>query len=185
MTEITPEQLNAEKNIKKESPEQRSARLRKARITIFRFACFVAAIFMINWAISPIGRFAFNGTPSIEGKLFFVVNDTLPSRGDIAAYHPPKGNLYPDEMWFGKYVVGVAGDSVSIKGRDFYINEKYIGTAKEFSSGGKKMDMSQQGIIPDGYYFFWSGHENSYDSRYADIGWIPKASVIGRMYRIF
>lgn len=168
-----------------ETPAQKAVRLTKARRTIARWLCGIAAIILMNFVISPFGQFAYNGTPSMDGTLFFVFKNQFPSKGEIAAFHPPYDNLYPDAMWFGKYIVGIPGDLVSIEGRDFYINGRYIGTAKKYSSGGKKMEMSSPGVIPEGYYFVWTNHENSYDSRYADIGWIPRTNIFGRMRRIY
>jgi len=160
-------------------------RKKKARKSIFRWASFFSAIILIAWGISPFGQFAINGVKSIDGLLFFVVKGEIPKRGDIAAFYPPRGNLYPDGMWFGKYVAGMGGDVVTLEDRNFYINNHFIGRAKPVSSGGVHLKMSSPGVIPEGYYFMWTDNEDSYDSRYADIDWIPASSVIGRMYRIF
>jgi conjugal transfer pilin signal peptidase TrbI len=159
-------------------------RKKKARKTIVRWASFFAAIILLLWGLSPLGHFAINGVKSIKGTIFFVVKGQTPMHGDIAAFYPPKGNLYPDEMWFGKYVAGMAGDEVSVDGRDFYINGHFIGHAKPFSSSGIPLEMSSPGVIPGGYYFMWTDHEDSYDSRYADIDLIHQKNVFGRMYRI-
>jgi conjugal transfer pilin signal peptidase TrbI len=157
----------------------------RGRLIILRWACAIAALGLIYWAISPFASFALNATDSIDGTLFYVVKGQFPQHGEIAAFHPPKGNLYPDEMWFGKYIVGYPGDVVTIVNRSFYINGRFIGTAKEYSTTGKKMEMSSAGVISAKHYFMWTAHENSYDSRYNDINWIPESSIFGRVTRIF
>ena len=160
-------------------------RINKGRKKILRWLCFIAAIILIFWALSPFGQFAINGVKSLDGFLYFVEKGAKPVHGEIAAFYPPNGNLYPDEMWFGKIIAGSAGDVVTIENRSFYINGHYIGDAKESSTGGIPLEMSSPGVIPVGYYFMWTPHEGSYDSRYEDINWIHETRIFGRMHRIF
>lgn len=159
-------------------------RKQKARKTIVRWACFIAAIGLIIWGASPWYSIKLNGVESIKGTLFILDKTVRPKHGEIAYFHPPS-NLYPAEMDFGKYIAGSPGDVVTIEDRKFFINGHYIGYAYEHTTGGKPLEMSAPGVIPEGYYFMWGEHEQSYDSRYADIGWIPESSIIGRLHRIF
>jgi len=156
----------------------------KARKIIFRFACVIGAIVLVIWGVSPWGYIAFNTTNSIDGYVFFVRTDLRPDYRQIAAFHPPKNKHYHEKMWFGKYVVGMGGDEVAVEGRQFYINGTYIGTAKEFARNGNPLTMSTPGVIPQGYYFMWTDHESSYDSRYSDIGWIHESDIFGRVYKL-
>lgn len=160
-------------------------RKQKARKKIFRWFCAISAIVIVLWGISPLGQFMIKGTDSIDGVLFFVVKGADVKHGDLAAFYPPKNRYYPDGQWFGKYVAGMAGDEVTVEGRDFYINGRYIGTAKETSRTGDVLVMSNPGIIPEDYYFMWTAHERSYDSRYEEINLIHKSNIAGKMYRIF
>ena len=157
----------------------------RARVTILRCFCAMSATVLLLWGLSPIVQFAIKGTDSVEGTLFFLVKGAEVKRGDIAAFKPPENGYYKKARWFGKYIAGVEGDTVSIRDRNFFINDQYIGTAKETSKTGANLKMSDPGTIPKDYFFMWTPHERSYDSRYADINWIHKSNIIGRLYRIF
>jgi len=163
----------------------RSLQRQRARLTILRWASAFAALLIIAWGISPSATLAVNATNSIDGTLFLLVKGVFPKPGEVAAFHPPSGNLYPDGMWFGKYIVGYPGDVVTIVNRSFYINGQFIGTAKVYSTSGIPMEMSSAGVIPAKHYFMWTAHEDSYDSRYKDINWIPESRIFGRVVRIF
>lgn len=160
-------------------------RKQKGRKTILRWICFLAAIGLLLWGASPWYTIKINGVKSIEGTLFILDKTTMPKHGEIAYFYPPEGNLYPEQMQFGKYIAGSPGDVVTIKDRNFYINDHFIGYAFPHTTGGIPLEMSEPGVIPDGYYFMWGEHEQSYDSRYADIGWIPENSIVGTLHRIF
>lgn len=160
-------------------------RKRKARITILRWCCSLSAIVIILWGLSPLGQFAIQGTDSVEGTLFFLLKNKEVKRGDIAAFYPPDNQYYKNTRWFGKYVAGMPGDVVTVYGREFYINGQYMGHAQEQSKTGEVLSMSEPGRIPDEYYFMWTPHERSYDSRYADIDLIHKSNIVGAMYKIF
>lgn len=152
-------------------------------IKLVLFGCFFISVLL--WSLSPYLIIGINGTSSIDGLVFVVNKHRFPKKREIAAFYPPVGNLYSDHIWFGKYIIGVGGDTVTIKGRDFYINDLFIGAAKEYTTMGKKLEMSNSGVIPNDYYFMWTKHENSYDSRYQDINWIHKSSVFGTVYHVF
>ncbi|WP_018694119.1 S26 family signal peptidase [Algicola sagamiensis] len=164
---------------------QEQIRKHKARIIIFRLVCASAGIILFLWLISPYMQLKINGTDSIDGTLFLLVKDAEVHKGDIAAFIPPKKNLYPEKLSFGKVVAGVAGDVVSFQGRDLYINGFFMGRAKETAFTGDKLQLSDPGVIPPGYFFMWTAKEDSYDSRYKSIGWIHESHVLGRLHRIF
>ena len=162
-----------------------SYRRHKARKTIVRWIVFFMAIGMIIWLLSPWYSIKINGVKSIKGTLFILDKTVMPKQGEIAYFYPPKGNLYPENMQFGKYIAGSSGDVVTIEDRHFFINGHSIGYAFSNATSGKPLEMSEPGVIPEGYYFMWGEHEQSYDSRYADIGWIDEGSIVGRLHRIF
>lgn len=156
----------------------------KFRKRLFRVLCGISAIVLIFWGVSPWVSIGINGTKSVDGYLFLIVKNQPPVKGDLAAFWPPKNRFYNKKLWFVKYVVGAGGDRVSSDGRKFHINGQYVGTAKEFSKDGAELQPGITGVIPDGYYFMWTQHPDSFDSRYEDIGWISKDHIIGRAYRI-
>ncbi|MBK9132433.1 MAG: signal peptidase I [Gammaproteobacteria bacterium] len=145
----------------------------------------IASIWLISVACSPWIRLGINGTESLPGLFYLVWKNEVPeTRGDLIAFYPPANRFYSSRMFFIKKAIGLPGDMVSRKGEDFYLNDDYIGTAKTHSHSGVLLKPGPTGVIPEGKYFVWTPHPDSYDSRYEDIGWISKESIIGRAVRL-
>ncbi len=168
-----------------ESPDPPSKILRFARWMGLTLGIIIS-VWIISLMLSPWYRLGINGTDSLPGVLYLVLKTEVPTtRGDLVAFYPPENRFYPREMFFIKKAIGMPGDEVTHKGQDFYINGEYIATAKARSRSGKPLQPGPTGVIPDGHYFVWTPHPDSYDSRYEDIGWISKDRVIGRAVRLF
>ncbi|EKG0020428.1 S26 family signal peptidase [Vibrio cholerae] len=159
-------------------------RLKRFRKNLFRWLCGVVFIVLLGWSASPFVKIGFNGTNSVDGYLFLIVKGEIPKKGELVAFWPPENDFYQN-IWFVKYMKGGAGDEVVRTGQSFYINSEYIGDAKTQSNSGVALQPSNGGVLPEGYYFVWTPHEDSFDSRYEQIGWIPEKSIIGRAFRIF
>lgn len=102
-----------------------------------------------------------------------------PTRGDVVVFKYP-GNT---KRKFIKRVIGLPGDEILIKNGFLYINgqqmeENYIngptyGTYSAPSYGPV--------IVPqDGYFVLGDNRRNSDDSRYPDVGFVPKQNLVGR-----
>lgn len=107
-----------------------------------------------------------------------------PKRGDLILFDPPASRLLTRHFGaalqpFGKRVVGVAGDLVTVQGRKFFINGRAVALAKPTSRWGEPLALGPTGTIPRGCYFVATDHKDSFDSRYAAIGWICAARVLG------
>ncbi|MCE2993415.1 MAG: S26 family signal peptidase [Alphaproteobacteria bacterium] len=127
---------------------------------------------------------AINTTDSLKHKVFLVVKDVLPdSYEDYVMFKAPANGLYNDS--FLKKVGGLEGDFVWRDGRTYYVNDNPIGKAKQQSKKGEPAEMGSMGVLPEGKYFVYSNHEDSYDSRYKKIDWVDKSDVIGVAYPIF
>lgn len=125
-----------------------------------------------------------NATESLNGTLFIVVKGSIPERGQLIAFWPPKNDFY-NSSWFTKTVGGVGGDKVTTDGQSFFVNGNYIGNAKTKAKNGALLDAGPVGIVCPNCFFVFTTHPDSFDSRYEQIGWIPQSNVIGRAYRIF
>ena len=158
-------------------------RIKAFRKNLFRWLCGVAFIVLLGWGASPFVKIGFNGTNSVDGYLFLIVKSAVPEKGELVAFWPPENDFYQN-IWFVKYMSGVAGDEVVRTDQSFYINGEYIGDAKKESKGGVALQPSNGGVLPKGYYFVSTPHEDSFDSRYEQIGWIPEENIIGRAFRI-
>ena len=98
--------------------------------------------------------------------LFLTDRRTLP-------YYRPKTR-------FGKRVVGIPGDKLVVKGRDFYLNDRFIARAREKDSLGNPAPLfTYNGRIPKGCYFVLGHHPRSFDSRYW--GFVCRKDILGRL----
>jgi conjugal transfer pilin signal peptidase TrbI len=161
--------------------------------------CFVA-IGLITAKIN-IG---FNQSNSLSGRVFLIVKGTLPKeKFDIVSFKSVEeiddiqknGSKYPKAHNSKvKYVIGFSGDVVLVKrnveagANHIYINGRDVGIIKEFSLVGARLlpiiNENNSLVIPQDYYFVWTPHKDSDDSRYSHTGLVHKSQIIGRAYEI-
>lgn len=161
--------------------------------------CFVA----VGLITSKI-NIGFNQSSSLSGRVFLIVKGTLPKeKFDIVSFKSvgeladikKNGSKYPiTHNSKVKHVVGFSGDVVLVKRNvedginHIYINGKDFGIIKEFSLAGARLfpiiNENNSLIIPQGYYFVWTKHKDSDDSRYNHTGLVHKSQIIGRGYEI-
>ncbi|MFP1132889.1 signal peptidase I [Asticcacaulis sp. W401b] len=149
--------------------------------------CIAAALALshLGGAIADDHQFFLNETESLPNWAFWVnKNELTPRRGDFFAFVPPPNPYYPAGFRFAKQIVGVPGDVVDVRGLDFFINGRHVGTAKTHDQRGNPVEISAQGTIPDGKYFVVTPHKDSFDSRYALIGLIDRDRLVGKAYPV-
>ena len=139
---------------------------------------------LVQVAVSPWYLLGFNIDRSLPGYVYLVFRGELPQRLDIAAFRAPPNPYYPENAPFIKVALGVPGDCVSRNGRDYLVNGVAIGSAKQKTRHGQPLTPGPTGLLPAGHYFFWTPHIDSYDSRYAEIGWITTDRILGRAVRL-
>ncbi len=128
----------------------------------------------------------FNTTYSLPQTCFLIKKGLFtPARGDYMAFRWGGGGPYKEGTYFTKIVVGLPGDEVTRKGRDFYVNGKYVGTAKTHTKMGDPLEAGRSGTIGEGEYYVMTPHPDSLDSRYFITGWIRKEAIIGKAYAVF
>lgn len=151
----------------------------------FLFSIIAVVLFiLLVYAISPFAILGIRTTESVPGHLFLILKNKMPERDGYVAFTPPP-NRYHNKYRFIKFLGGIPGDQVAQESRNFYINGKFIGYAKEKAMNGDFLELSGAGKIPEGKYFVRGTHPDSFDSRYKDIGLIDEKSIIGTAYRIF
>lgn len=133
----------------------------------------------VRWSLT------FNRTESLSFDLFVTDKwDKAVSKGDFVKFRLPPNKYFAQYHWT-KRIAGVPGDTITVKDRDVYINDVFVGHAKEQSASKTKYYPTLSGIIPPGYYYMQADHEDSYDSRYKSFGLIHESTFIGRDYPIF
>ena len=102
-----------------------------------------------------------------------------PRVGDVVIFDPPEALGAPAP--YLKRVLGMPGDSVSVDSEGFVsIGGRAAGRAKAFALDGRPLDAVEPGVIPPGRYYLHGDHVDSHDSRYAEIGLVPRDRILGR-----
>lgn len=125
-----------------------------------------------------------NASPSLPYWAIWLERGAAPARGDLIVFVPPRSDLVTRHFGakpqpFGKRVVGMPGDRVTKKDRLFHVNGVAVALAKPATRLGEPLALGPTGTIPAGCYFVATGHKDGFDSRYAAIGWICGAQVLG------
>jgi signal peptidase I len=138
-----------------------------------------------------------------------VVEIGEPARGDVVVFRKPS----EPSVVFIKRLVGLPGDRVRVRGSQVWINgipsqiapgELYSGPKNEqypFTQvGEEQLDGVRHGIlldparpsmegewrVPEGHYFMMGDNRNnSRDSRFPDVGFVPADHVIGKAEAIW
>lgn len=128
--------------------------------------------------------FLINTTNSLPNWAFLVNRDARPARGDLVFFAAPDSALLHRHFGahpapFGKIVYGVAGDRITRQDRMFLVNGVPVARAKRRSLRGERLEPGPSGVLPRGCLFVATPHTNSFDSRYAEIGWICRERILG------
>ena len=140
--------------------------------------------------ISTTSRFAadhalmINASPSLPYWAIWLDRAGTPARGDLIVFVPPKSALLTRHFGakpqpFGKRVLGIAGDQVTQHAGTFSVNGQPVALAKTTSKLGEPLALGPTGTIPRGCFFVATEHKDSFDSRYAAIGWVCKRQILG------
>ncbi|EAT10859.1 type IV secretory pathway protease TraF-like protein (plasmid) [Bermanella marisrubri] len=158
--------------------------LKYSLIAFFVIVFFSYAFKYISEDIFGV-RLAFNISDSLPGYIYLVDIGEMPSKGDVALFSPPKNPYFPEQLNFMKIVKGISGDRVSVQNHKVLINGEEVGIVKQLSKSGKQLFPISPTSIPDGYFFMWTPHKDSYDSRYKSIGLINESDFVGTARRIY
>ena len=80
-----------------------------------------------------------------------------------------------------KTVRGLPGMRIEIgQDRTVFLDGEPVGRAKTHALDGRTLSAVAPGVIPPGHYFLHADHPDSHDSRYAEIGLVPRARILGR-----
>ena len=110
---------------------------------------------------------------------YLVLPLAEPVIGDAVLFEPPPaaGARVP----YLKTVRGLPGARVTVDAdRLVRVDGVALGRAKRHALDGRALDAIAPGVIPEGRYYLHGGHSDSHDSRYAEIGLVPRACLLGR-----
>lgn len=144
---------------------------------------FAVAIVLAAFIITFIAQsFVVEGSsmePSLHNRERLLVNKLVyrfrkPQFGDIVVFRYPAN----PKRRFIKRVIGIPGDEVEVRDGFVIINGMTLdeGYTLDLTYGyfGPK-------VVPDGHYFvLGDNRNNSDDSRYPDVGFVPMANIVGK-----
>lgn len=122
-------------------------------------------------------------SPNLVDAQFLLVNKlsylaSEPERGDVIVFRSPRS---PDEDLV-KRVVALPNEEVEIKEGSVFVNGRRLNESSYFQNSVDR-DISLI-RVPDGAYFVLGDNRlHSRDSR--DIGSIPRASIVGRVWLVY
>ena len=102
-----------------------------------------------------------------------------PEPGDRVLFEPPDALASP--VPYVKSVRGVPGMAVTVgPDRTVFLDGVPAGRAKTHALDGRPLAAVAPGVIPPGHYYLFADHADSRDSRYAEIGLVPRGRILGR-----
>ena len=102
-----------------------------------------------------------------------------PKSGDRVLFDPPEA-LGAEVPWL-KTVRGLPGMAVAVdEDGTVTVGRVRLGRAKSHALDGRPLTAIATGTIPEGHYFLHADHVDSHDSRYAEVGLVPRARILGR-----
>ena len=102
-----------------------------------------------------------------------------PKPGDRVLFEPPEAVGSP--VPYLKTVLGVPGMAVTVgPGGTVFLDGEPVGRAKAHALDGRPLEAVAPGIVPPGHFYLHADHVDSHDSRYAEIGLVPRGRILGR-----
>ena len=102
-----------------------------------------------------------------------------PALGDAVLFEPPP--CLDARVPYLKTVRGLPGSVVTVAAdRTVRVDGVRLGRVKARALDGRALEAVAPGVIPAGRYFLHGDHADSHDSRYAEIGLVPRERIVGR-----
>ena len=109
----------------------------------------------------------------------FIYRFRVPERGEILVFRYPRD----PSRDFIKRVIAVPGDSIKIEDGHVYVNQKLMNEPYILE---KTLSNYPEAVVPDGTIFVMGDNRNnSEDSRFADVGFVPYDLVKGKAVLVF
>ena len=129
-------------------------------------------------------RIYFNASWSDDAWGYFVLPlGGDPELGERVLFEPPEAVNAP--FPYVKTVRGLPGSAVAVSAdRTVRVGGAALGRAKRRALDGRPLQAIAPGTVPADHYYVHAAHPDSHDSRYAEIGLIPRSRIRGRAYAL-
>ena len=117
----------------------------------------------------------------VDKLSYFVTN---PKRGEIVVFRFPKD----ESRDFIKRVIAVGGDTIEMKNGQVFVNGQALKEDYIYKNDpkGKNISSYRKTIVPEGTIFvLGDNRNNSEDSRFPDVGFVPFDLVKGKAMVVF
>ena len=112
------------------------------------------------------------------GYAAFPLFGAAPKIGDRVLFEPPEALGSP--VPYLKTVRGLPGMTVAFEeDGTVTVGGVRLGRAKTHALDGRPLTAIAAGTIPDGHYYLHADHHHSHDSRYAEVGLVPRHRILG------
>ncbi len=99
-----------------------------------------------------------------------------PELGDVVLFDPPEA--VGVDVPYLKTVRGLLGARVEVwADRAVSVDGLALGFIKTRARDGRPLEAIAPGAVPPGHYFLHGPHPDSHDSRYAEIGFVPRGRI--------
>ena len=140
------------------------------------------AAFGLLW-LGLASRIHVNASWSDDAWGYLVLPAGAPDIGDAVLFEPPDG--LGARMPYLKTVRALPGAVVTVDAdRTVRVDGVAAGVAKTHALDGRVLEAIAPGAVPAGHYYLHADHPDSHDSRYAEIGPVPAARILGRAFAL-
>ena len=152
---------------------RRASAARRANWMLAGFAVLAGLLLLVA------SRVHVNASWSDDAWGYFLLPMGGPRAGDVVIFDPPEA--LGAEAPYLKRVLGVPGDAVLVDSAgNVSVGGELAGRAKALSLDGRPLEAIGPGVIGPGHYYVHGDHRDSHDSRYAEIGLVPRERMLGR-----
>lgn len=140
------------------------------------------AVGLIAWSIES--HLLFTLTPSLSHRVYLMERTKEVGKNDYVVFSLKGDRVAKDKDKLLKRVSCAEGDTIKIVGKEYLCNGLSLGTAKDLSLKGERLEnFVYEGVIGRGLLFVTGDHKDSYDSRY--FGFIRKDQVTAKAYPLW
>ncbi|ODT79101.1 signal peptidase I [bacterium SCN 62-11] len=145
----------------------------------------VSALLLIHFIVRSYYIPSGSMIPTLEIKDYILVNElqyrfTKPARGDVAVFHPP-ATYHGNKEDLIKRVVGIEGDTISVKGGQLYRNG--VKVEEPFIKEPIREDFAEIRVGAGRCFMMGDNRNDSFDSRFW--GDVPYDHYVGKAEFIF
>ena len=138
----------------------------------------VSALSVAAWLVLA-SRVYVNASWSDDAWGYVLLPIGTLQRGDVVIFDAP--DALGANAPYLKSVRGVPGDRIAVDDRRrVWVNGEIVGRAKPLALNGRALEPVSSGLVAQDRYFVFADHLDSHDSRYAEVGLVPRERIRGR-----